>query len=153
MGLDMYLNKKTYVKKWNHTPKDSVYNITIDREKGHGINTERVTFIEEELMYWRKANHIHKFFVDRCADGEDNCQEMYLEEEVVGDLIEILKKVVKAKDDKVSAELLPTESGFFFGPTEYDEYYYGECERTLNELSDLMDNGDTDGDLYYQASW
>ena len=153
MGLDMYLNKKTYVKRWNHTPDHSVYNITIDRERGHGINMERITFIEEELMYWRKANHIHKFFIDRCAEGEDNCQEIYIGDGVIGDLIERLKKVVKAKDDKVSAELLPTGSGFFFGSTEFDEYYYEECERTLNELSDLIDNGDTDCDLYYQASW
>lgn len=153
MGLDMYLNKKTYVKRWNHTPEHSVYHITIDREKGHGIKTERVTFIEEELMYWRKSNHIHKFFVDQCGGGEDNCQEMYVDIETIENLIGRLKKVVKAKDDKVSTDLLPTESGCFFGSTEYDEYYYEDCETTLNELSDLVDSGDVDGDLYYRASW
>ena len=153
MGLDMYLNKKTYVKKWNHTPEHSVYNITIDRERGHGIKTERVTFIEEELMYWRKANQIHKYFVDTVGKGEDNCQEMYVDTETIEDLIDKLKKVVKAKDDSVSRKLLPTGSGFFFGSTEYDEYYYEECEVTLNELSNLMDDGDLDGDIYYQASW
>lgn len=153
MGLDMYLNKKTYVKRWAHTPKESVYHVTIDREKGHRIKSDRVTFIEEELMYWRKANHIHKYFVDTVGRGEDNCQEMYVDTETITDLINTLKKVVKAKDDSVSSELLPTGSGFFFGSKEYDEYYYEECERTLNELSDIIDSGDADCDLYYQASW
>ena len=153
MGLDMYLNKKTYVQKWDHTPEHSVYNITIERERGHGINIERVTFIEEELMYWRKANHIHKYFVDHCGGGEDNCQDIYISDDMIIELVNRLKKVIKAKDDKVSAELLPTGSGFFFGSIEYDEYYYQECERTLNELSDLLDNGDIEGSTFYQASW
>ena len=155
MGLDMYLNKKTYIKRWEHTPKESVYHVTIDREKGHRIKTERVTFIEEELMYWRKANHIHAFFIDRCGDegGYHNCREMHVDTETITDLINKLKKVVKAKDDSVSNELLPTAPGFFWGATEYDEYYYEECERTLNELSDLVDSGDADCDLYYEASW
>lgn len=153
MGLDMYLTKKTYIKRWAHTPKDSVYHVTIERQKGHRIQTERVTFIEEELMYWRKANHIHKYFIDTVGGGDDNCQEMYVDTLAIENLIDILKKVVKAKNDSVSSELLPTGAGFFFGSVEYDEYYYEECERTLNELSDLIDSGDADCDLYYQASW
>ena len=78
---------------------------------------------------------------------------MYVDTLAIENLIDILKKVVKAKNDSVSSELLPTGAGFFFGSVEYDEYYYEECERTLNELSGLIDSGDADCDLYYQASW
>ena len=157
MGLDMYLNKKTYVKKWAHTPEENVYKVSVDREKGHVIKSERVTFIEEELMYWRKANHIHKFFVDRCGGGDDNCREMYVSDEIILELIEDLKKVVEsniAVSFDVAEETLPTTDGFFFGSTHYDNYYFEECERTLKELQQLVD-GDLfeGGDLYYQASW
>lgn len=36
--------------------------------------TNRVTF-SEMVGYWRKANHIHKWFVDNVQDGEDDCKE------------------------------------------------------------------------------
>jgi len=157
MGLDMYLNKKTYVKKWNHTPNESIYHVSVDREKGHAIKSERVTFIEEELMYWRKANHIHHFFIDRCGGGDDNCREMYVSEEIILELIEDLKKVVEsniAVSFDVAKETLPTTAGFFFGSTNYDNYYFEECERTLEELQRLVDEDLFEGgDLYYQASW
>ena len=154
MGLDMYLNKKTYVENWEHTPREKEYDITIKRKVGHHIKTERITEICEQIMYWRKANHIHKFFIDNCADGNDDCQEVYVELDTMFDLIKRLESVVEGKDDNLSHELLPTSAGFFFGSTEYDKYYYEECERTLTELQQLID-GDLykGGDLYYQASW
>ncbi len=36
-------------------------------------------------------------------------------------LLEVCKQV--AADPSKAEELLPTQSGFFFGGTEYDEYY------------------------------
>ena len=157
MGLDMYLNKKTYVKKWGHTPEENVYKVSVDRERGHAIKSERVTFIEEELMYWRKANHIHKFFIEKCGGGDDNCREMYVSEEIILELIENLRKIVEANvaiGFDVAKETLPTTTGFFFGSTNYDNYYFEECERTLEELQRLVDEDLFEGgDLYYQASW
>ena len=31
MGLDMYLSKKTYVKQWEHTPKEEQFEVTVKR--------------------------------------------------------------------------------------------------------------------------
>ena len=65
MGLDMYLTKKTYVKNWEHNGAENQY--TIDIKKGGNpvtfINPKRISYIEEEVMYWRKANQIHGWFV------------------------------------------------------------------------------------------
>lgn len=152
MGLDMYLNKRTYVENWNHTPKEKRYNITIKRESGHEIKPERITETVEQIMYWRKANHIHKFFIDNCADGNDECQEIYIDRSILADLVSTLTIVLHHKDEETSAKHLPTDSGFFFGSLMYDDYYYDCCQETLEVISDFLKN-EQDGDLWYRASW
>jgi hypothetical protein len=152
MGLDMYLSKRTYVKNWNHTPKDKQYKITVKRNAGHEIKTERITEISEQIMYWRKANHIHKFFIDNCADGVDECQAIYIDRSILADLVSALTIVLHHKDEETSAKHLPTESGFFFGGTQFDEYYYEECSKTLEVIENLL-RDEQDGDIYYRASW
>ena len=49
---------------------------------------ERDEPYEEELMYWRKANAIHKFFVDNAAHGVDDCQPVQVTLDVLKDLID-----------------------------------------------------------------
>jgi len=61
MGLDMYLSKKTYVKHWSHqTPEETFeVNVTKGGEPYEGIQSDRVSYVTESLMYWRKVNQIH----------------------------------------------------------------------------------------------
>jgi hypothetical protein len=40
----------------------------------------------EEVMYWRKANQIHKWFVDNVQDGVDDCKEYWVSEEKLQEL-------------------------------------------------------------------
>ena len=47
-------------------------------------------------------------------------------------------------------KLLPPTSGFFFGSTAVDEYFFQDLEDTLDILKDVEANK---GDYYYQASW
>jgi len=47
--------------------------------------------------------------------------------------------------------LFPTSSGFFFGGTEYDEYYQQQVSETIEMITDLLK--EEGGDYYYQASW
>ncbi len=152
MGLDMYLDKSTSVKNWNHTTKEEKYNITIEREDGHEIETKRITEIREEVMYWRKANHIHKFFIDNCADGDEERQKMYVERHILEDLVKELITVLHYKDDETSAEHLPTVGGFFFGYLEYDKHYYESCQETLEVISAVLKE-EKGGYFEYTASW
>lgn len=154
MGLDMYLSKKTYVKNWNHTPEEKKHKITIKQngKQRSDIKADRITHIVEEVMYWRKANHIHHWFVENCQNGEDECQETYVSREKLKELAELCEKVVETKN----GELLPTQSGFFFGSTEYDEYYFDECKQTAKTIRELLKENSEDsynGDFYYQSSW
>ncbi len=63
MGLDMYLSKKTYVKYWEHKGDD---NYEVKVTKGGNptkIDPKKVSYVTEEVGYWRKANQIHDWFV------------------------------------------------------------------------------------------
>jgi hypothetical protein len=42
------------------------------------------------------------------------------------------------KDPTVASELLPTESGFFFGNTDYNEYYYRDLLDTKKIIEEAL---------------
>ena len=150
MGLDMYLSKKTYVKNWAH--KDEKHSVVVlkDNQPRTDIKPDRVTDVVEEVMYWRKVNAVHSWFVENCQDGIDECQESRVSKEQLEKLAEICEQVVEHKDP----ELLPSSSGFFFGSTEYDEYYYQEIEETAKVIrEELKNNQEEYPDYFYQASW
>lgn len=55
-------------------------------------------------------------------------------------------------DASVARALLPTQEGFFFGSTDYDEDYYTDLEHTRNVLTTALAEG-VEGRFYYQSSW
>lgn len=110
MGLDMYL----YGVKQEFEKHD--YNIG-----GYKESTE--------IGYWRKANAIHRWFVENCQGGEDNCATYGVSHEELKELKRVCEKVLQKPEE--AEDLLPTQSGFFFGPTEYDEWYVQDLKDTI----------------------
>lgn len=106
-----------------------------------------------EFGYWRKANAIHNWFVENVQDGVDNCGNYYVSMEKLKDLLVLVKKVLK--DKKKAEELLPTQSGFFFGETAYNEWYFEGLEYTKKMLEELFNNEKLyEGlDFEYSSSW
>lgn len=150
MGLDMYLYKKTYVKNWEHMSKTELHEISVKRNgiERTDIKTERISDITEQVGYWRKFNALHKWFVDNCQDGEDKCQESYVSMEKLKELLNVLKEVENAP--VLAGNILPTSQGFFFGGSNYDEYYYNDVKETITLLTELLKE---EGNYYYHASW
>jgi len=150
MGLDMYLDKRTYVKQWDHIDETKQYKIEVTRGgEPTNIDPKKVKYIIEEAGYWRKANAIHKWFVDNIQDGVDDCRDAYAERRDLQTLLDLCRIVII---DKSKAEqLLPSSSGFFFGNTEYDEWYYNDIQNTIEILEKALE--DEDGDYYYSSSW
>ena len=154
MGLDMYVTAKRYL--W-----DFGENNDNDAAESIGklfpeITGYRVKQIEAEVMYWRKANAIHKWFVDNVQDGVDECQETWIDPQKLYELRDVCKAVLADRDQ--AATLLPAQSGFFFGGTDYDEYYFDDVESTLKWLNGLLVKDTFDEkfkkwDFYYRASW
>lgn len=104
----------------------------------------------EDIGYWRKANAIHQWFVDNVQDGVDNCQEFEVRKEQLEELLEAVDKVIA--DHEEAKEILPTQGGFFFGSTDYDEYYFEDMLLTKEILERAMKYPD-DTRFIYQSSW
>ena len=154
MGLDMYLTGKRYMSKY--FDKDDSVRIEkvnevfgFEGEEDADYNAVEVSF---RIGYWRKANHIHQWFVDNCQEGRDECQEAWVSREQLQQLAEVCKTVL---DDMSKAEeLLPTQSGFFFGGTDYDEFYRGDLEYTVERIEKILaDKALEKCEFYYQSSW
>lgn len=139
MGLDMYLVKHIYPRQRN---------IIVD-----GVEIKNVQHLVQEVIYWRKANAIHKWFVDNVQEGKDDCGEYYVPYEFLQNLYNITN-IVLTYPQKAS-DLLSTSNGFFFGPTEYDEMYFEDLRYTKNALEELFkeERSSDTSSFYYHSSW
>ena len=151
MGLDMYLNKKTYVKQWDHQSPEEKYEVVVTKggKPVDGIKASRVKYIEEEVGYWRKANQIHRWFVENVQEGKDDCGDYYVGDNQLQELLDVCKKVTA--DNSLAESLLPSASGFFFGGTNYDEWYFEDVKNTITILEDALQS--KGGEIYYSSSW
>ena len=164
MGLDMYLEARKYFSKINfRTESDDVLpnyqtiaSLFPAGADEFGENTGAT--IDLTIGYWRKANQIHAWFVRECANGVDECQPTPVRDGKLRELKVIIEFLLDIKDlpnaPKEIEKLLPTQSGFFFGSTEIDEYYWNDLRRTLdilNKAIELEENEDCS--IIYQASW
>lgn len=101
-------------------------------------------------VYLRKANAIHNYIIENHAGGVDECQIITLDSTDLKALQYVVKAVVN--DRSLAPKLLPTASGFFFGSTEYDDWYFSQLEHFDKELDELLRRDDWDT-IQYQASW
>lgn len=152
MGLDMYLERRTYVKNWSHQKDEERFAITVTKggEPYNSIKPERVKYVIEEVAYWRKANAIHAWFVDNVQNGNDDCGHYDVSTNQLRELIDACKDALET--DKPQ-DVLPTRRGFFFGSIEYDKYYKQDLEDTVKMLSELLAENNDDGWYEYHSSW
>lgn len=151
MGLDMYLSGKQYIHDWAHHHEDQVIPETTKAQqvaKIMGI-TLPVSYVEYHIGDWRKANQIHRWFVNHVQDGVDNCESYYVSPDA---LRELRAKAQEVLDSPSSArDILPTESGFFFGSTEFDEWYFEDLHLTIEIIDRALS---VEGlEYYYRSSW
>ena len=84
MGLDMYLLRKISIV--NYDNHKYTINISLNGQPVN-INPDKVSEITEEIGYWRKANAVHKWFVDNVQDGKDDCGSYYVSKEKLQQLM------------------------------------------------------------------
>ena len=152
MGLDMYLYKRTYILsgEWIKEERRQEVSVSMGGNPDPKIKPERVKYVIEEVGYWRKANAIHKWFVDNVQNGEDDCRSYIVEREKLEELFKLCDMVLDDKDK--AAELLPCQSGFFFGGTDYDEWYFKDIESTIKIMEDCLSDDEAD-EFEYRSSW
>jgi len=103
------------------------------------------------VAYWRKANQIHKWFVDHVQDGNDNCEEYRVTRDQLQLLLDNCKLVLINKEE--AKTLLPRQEGFFFGSYEYDEFYWYDIQDTIEQLEKILNEYPEEWDFQYQSSW
>jgi hypothetical protein len=159
MGLDMYLSKKKFLGwEFEHRRKElAEQGNAIPDLSAFDLDSNRVSYITEEVAYWRKANAIHRWFVDTVQGGVDDCSKQSLvSKKDLEQLLFCVKKELVIKDNTEEGcpgDFLPTQPGFFFGSYEYDEWFYNDLERTQVLLEQILKDWDEDADYYYQSSW
>lgn len=154
----MYLTKTTYVKNWDYMKESEKSYVTVKGANEKHIKSERVQYIEEQLMYWRKANQIHQWFVKNIQGGEDDCREYTVTVEELKQLMDVCYEVIT--DNSKAEELLPTNRGFFFGGYDYDEYYFTQVTNTYKILKEVVEELEEHSKqinrnawVQYRASW
>lgn len=149
----MNLYRKAYVKNWEHTKPEDRHTITVERGKATAIKPERIAYIVEDVAYWRKANQIHKWLVDNTQEGLDEGKESDVSREQLATLVGLCKQVLA--DHSIASSLLPTQAGFFFGSTDYDDGYFSDLEETIKMLEPLLEETPNDWiySFHYSASW
>ena len=162
MGLDMYLHARKHVSKWDYS--DDYKDKTISQEFQDLLPmdapdvTKYGAFAGISVVYpagyWRKANAIHNFFVWEVGNGVDECQEMMVDRFVLAELRHRCARILEADDmEEMATEMgLETVSGFFFGNTEYDDWYKDDLLLTI-EICDHALSLPEEYSLTYQASW
>jgi hypothetical protein len=86
-------------------------------------------------------------------DGEDDCG--YHREVTKEDLEELADVCHEVLCNPDLAECrLPTTVGFFFGGTEYDEWYINDLRNTMDIIEEVLKTTDFDKEMiYYVSSW
>ena len=192
MGLDMYLEKikreavdykdvDIYKEKSNNSKLYQKIKPYIIERGTPGIYTYESLF--EEVMYWRKVNQIHRWFVENVQDFEDDCKYHEVSKEQLEELRDICKEVLEKAvlisgvvvngyrgtesglnpiyeegknvvNKEICEELLPTCEGFFFGGTNYDSFYIDDIKYTYEGLCKVIEETDfTNYTLFYCSSW
>lgn len=165
MGLDMYLQKHSYVKNWEHMDKSELHTVTVKLggKNRPDIKPKRVSYVIEEIAYWRKFNALHGWFVTNLANQVDDCKEIYVSEENLKELHELLMKVQETLNNAKTVEtvhkdwngndytvesfdcenelnelgFVPTE-GFFFGGQNIDSYFKNNVDNTVKVFEEIL---------------
>ena len=143
MGLDMYLNAKRFIWFGEDELGDKVAEVFPE------LKGKRVKEVIVEALYWRKANAIHKWFVDNCQEGEDDCGNYYVGREQLEELRQLVLEALAEKD----ASKLPPQAGFFFGNTDINEWYWDDLRRTAEGLDRVLAEFPEQWEFEYHSSW
>lgn len=70
-----------------------------------------------------------------------------------GGWVDMLEDGIIITNPEEVEKILPTQSGFFFGSTGYDQYYLADIDNTIKILENI--NFESVGlyDYFYEASW
>lgn len=100
--------------------------------------------------YFRKVNFLIPFVQSKMDHPMEDCEHVSLSIENLQDLVDKCKAVLA--DHSKAEELLPTQCGFFFGSTAYDEWYFHDVQQVYDDISEMLDSM-TEGEAAVFEAW
>ena len=139
-------------------PKDitdfipNLKNISISRDTDYKVG------------YWRRASHIHDWFIQNCApinnygNPIDDCRPIEISLEKLEKLLSACKEVLE--NHSLAKSLLPTKRGLNFDSMKYDDCYFDDIKDTIKIIEPIIEfmknkeeNEDYTWTVIYHANW
>ena len=122
MGLDMFLkkiNRNYFVSLNGKFDSNDIYENSV------------------EVGYWRRADEIHRWFIDAVQGGKDNCEYYEVNKEKLETLLNLCKKAKASTKD-----------------VEYNERYLSNIEKTIKILEEVLAKTDFEQEvILYCGCW
>lgn len=152
MGLDQSmraLTKEQFESLTEHSNSGIIVPDTVDAaiEKVWGGETS----LPEPFWIGRKENHIQAWVERVVGEEPPNCGFALVSRADFASLVETLGKVLD--DHDLAEEEMPTQTGFFFGNTDYDEYYFGDLQAEKETFSAALPSIPEGGGVAYWCWW
>lgn len=103
-----------------------------------------------EQAYFRKVNFIYAYFSKISPFDEELC---VVTKNDIQEFINVCTKVILNHSIEFAQENLPTQAGFFFGSTTYDQWYWNDVQDCLNKMKILYNLLDDDDLVLWSFSW
>lgn len=135
---------------------------------GYNTGNYELFHINDTKRYYCKANQIQNYFEERFyEDGNDYDGDEYdnvvtkIDDLTINDIIARINNIESSKE--TAKEEFPTTEGFFYGSTEYDEFYFEknnefksdliELQKIRNEINEKLKNTDYHAIITYSSWW
>ena len=101
----------------------------------------------KEVAYFRKVNFLLPFF-----EYGEKCSRLEIDGYKIDELLVKCKQVLE--DNSLAEALLPTQGGFFFGNTEYNDWYFYYVKEVYDKFSEIAEDFNSDEDMLSMVcSW
>ena len=159
MGLDMYLYKQkkneekkiemvAYWRKANQVHNWFVTNVQngVDNCEPHPVTEQDIVqllnicnqILELDISYEEQMTEVGTSYKDGKAEP----------------IMDFVKVIDNEEVIETMHNLLPTSGGFFFGSTDYDEWYVEDIKETAEQLNHVLNETDfKTEELFYNSSW
>lgn len=119
---------------------DPIYDID-----GNATHHYELLNVKGQERSYRKANQIQNYFETRFYEGgneadqeEYNCVNTKVDNFTIDDLLNRIHKINANPTAAVAEAEFPTTDGFFYGDTDYDEFYFEQNNELANDLIELQ---------------
>ena len=104
-------------------------------------------FCPFHIAYFRKVNCIYAYFMGRMVS-----EMSWVSKSDIEDIIDRCEKVLN--NHRLAAKLLPTQDGFFFGSTKYDDWYFDDIKDLKKQMKSIIKDYDEDKEIMFvRFSW